>query len=193
MKGIRNFKEFYKLMMENEDLSSQNTPKQAGEAINLEEILKGISLTPVTFNDNTQMYFDKKLNLHNEGGPAVIYPDNERQEWWVNGQLHREDGPAIDIKNGKKGYFNNGKLDRKDGPAVESDQIQECKFFVDNKEINANQYFANAKEWYGSLDEKQKKSLREWATIFKATDFLKDAPTDDKGETGVTDYDVAGF
>ena len=33
--------------------------------------------------------------------------------------LHREDGPAIDYKNGYKAWFLNGKCHRDDGPAVE--------------------------------------------------------------------------
>ena len=32
--------------------------------------------------------------LHREDGPAVVY-DNGTQEWWVKGSRHRLDGPAI--------------------------------------------------------------------------------------------------
>ena len=30
--------------------------------------------------------------LHRTDGPAIVYGD--RQEWWLNGKLHRTDGPA---------------------------------------------------------------------------------------------------
>jgi len=40
---------------------------------------------------------------------------------WRNylGQLHREDGPAVECNNGDKYWFRNGLLHREDGPAVE--------------------------------------------------------------------------
>jgi hypothetical protein len=41
------------------------------------------------------------------------------REWWLNGDLHREDGPAIERANGTTQWFLNGKLHRKYGPAIE--------------------------------------------------------------------------
>lgn len=40
---------------------------------------------------------------------------------WRNseGQLHREDGPAIELPNGSRGWFYEGKHHRVDGPAIE--------------------------------------------------------------------------
>ena len=40
-----------------------------------------------------------------------------RIEWYKNGYLHREDGPAIEYTNGSKEWFINGKFHREDGPA----------------------------------------------------------------------------
>lgn len=40
------------------------------------------------------------------------------QRWYQNGQLHREDGPAIIWANGDKHWYKNGKCHRKDGPAI---------------------------------------------------------------------------
>ena len=34
----------------------------------------------------------------------------------ANGQLHREDGPAIEWANGYKGWWRDGKLRREDSP-----------------------------------------------------------------------------
>ena len=39
--------------------------------------------------------------------------------WYLNDQLHREDGPAIERANGSKDWCLNGKVHRVDGPAVE--------------------------------------------------------------------------
>lgn len=36
----------------------------------------------------------KSGNLHRENAPAVEYPDGTK-EWWRNGMLHRDDGPAV--------------------------------------------------------------------------------------------------
>jgi hypothetical protein len=40
-------------------------------------------------------------------------------EWYLNGKLHREGGPARERANGNKYWFINGKLHREDGPAIE--------------------------------------------------------------------------
>jgi hypothetical protein len=42
------------------------------------------------------------------------------KSWYLNGQLHREDGPAVECSNGNKYWFLNGKRHREDGPAIES-------------------------------------------------------------------------
>jgi hypothetical protein len=37
--------------------------------------------------------------------------------WWLNGKLHRVDGPAWEDKNGTKFWYRHGKSHREDGPA----------------------------------------------------------------------------
>lgn len=37
--------------------------------------------------------------------------------YYQNGQLHRDDGPAIDLNTGEKAYYQHGQLHRLDGPA----------------------------------------------------------------------------
>ena len=39
--------------------------------------------------------------------------------WYLNGKLHREDGPAIEYADGTKAWCLNSKLHREDGPAIE--------------------------------------------------------------------------
>jgi hypothetical protein len=39
--------------------------------------------------------------------------------WYLNGLLHREDGPAMIFANGTKFWFLNNKRHREDGPAAE--------------------------------------------------------------------------
>jgi len=47
--------------------------------------------------------------LHREDGPAIEYADGSRQ-WWINGKLHREDGPAVIYPTGIREWWFNGKL-----------------------------------------------------------------------------------
>tara|TARA_R110000868_G_scaffold77151_3_gene221249 strand:+ start:2082 stop:2342 length:261 start_codon:yes stop_codon:yes gene_type:complete len=39
--------------------------------------------------------------------------------WYLNGLLHRTDGPAIEFSNGDKSWYLNGLRHREDGPAYE--------------------------------------------------------------------------
>ena len=56
--------------------------------------------------------------LHREDGPAVEHADGSK-EWYLNGECHREDGPAIEWEDGTKFWWLNDKQHREDGPAVE--------------------------------------------------------------------------
>ena len=41
------------------------------------------------------------------------------KNWYLDGILHREDGPAIEDSNGNKTWYLNDKCHREDGPAIE--------------------------------------------------------------------------
>ena len=50
----------------------------------------------------------------------TVKVDNDgSKRWYSNGQLHREDGPAIEYAGGHKHWYSNGQLHREDGPAYE--------------------------------------------------------------------------
>jgi hypothetical protein len=51
--------------------------------------------------------------------PNEVVRQDGKKEWYVNGQLHRLDGPAIEFSSGSKQWFKNGQLHRLDGPAIE--------------------------------------------------------------------------
>src|SRR4051794_32626107 len=53
-----------------------------------------------------------------EGGPAVIRPDSTKF-WFVHGQLHRVDVPAVEWAHGGREWWFEGKKHRSDGPATE--------------------------------------------------------------------------
>ena len=45
--------------------------------------------------------------LHRDNGPAVIYKDGTKV-WWKHGKIHREDGPACEFTDGNKWWFFDG-------------------------------------------------------------------------------------
>lgn len=55
--------------------------------------------------------------LHREDGPAFERPTGYKA-WYLNGQRHREDGPAVEYPDGHKVWCLNGEIHREDGPAV---------------------------------------------------------------------------
>ena len=76
-------------------------------------------------------------------------------EWYKNGKLHREDGPAREWANGGKAWWLNGKCHREDGPAVE--------------DADGSKWWWLNGTFYSSFDE--------WLEVLDATDedklFLK--------------------
>ena len=52
------------------------------------------------------------------GATCDLY-DNGNKRWYLNGELHRADGPAIEWASGTKAWCLNGKYHRADGPAIE--------------------------------------------------------------------------
>ena len=68
--------------------------------------------------DGGNKYWYLNGELHREDGPACEFSDGSK-EWYLNGKRHREDGPACEYSDGGKEWFLNGKLHREDGPAVE--------------------------------------------------------------------------
>ena len=56
--------------------------------------------------------------LHREDGPAIEYANGDKY-WYLNSQRHREDGPAVECANGTKYWYLNGQLLAFDRPAIE--------------------------------------------------------------------------
>ena len=76
---------------------------------------------------------------------------NGTKYWYLNGELHREDGPAIERANGAKLWLLNGKLHREDGPANEGDDGTK-EWYLNGKRHRedgpAIEYPYGAKSWY---------------------------------------------
>ena len=71
----------------------------------------------IQISDGTKKWY-LNGNLHREDGPALEYPHGTKK-WYLNGKYHREDGPALEWSDGTKKWYLNGKYHREDGPALE--------------------------------------------------------------------------
>jgi hypothetical protein len=60
----------------------------------------------------------KNGQIHREDGPAVEEINGDKS-WYKNDLLHREDGPAIECADGSKRWYKNDLLHRENGPAIE--------------------------------------------------------------------------
>ena len=94
-------------------------------------------------------YYIKNKVFHRDDGPAVL--ENGHKEWWENGKLHRENGPAIERSNGDKEWYFMGELHRIDGPAIISKYLGK-KWYI-NGELHridgpAVEWSDGDKKWY---------------------------------------------
>ena len=85
----------------------------------------------------TRRYYNDAGQLHRIDGPAVEMSDGGKS-WYQNGMLHRIDGPAYEcfdsFRYNSKYWYQNGLLHRIDGPAVErsDDQHYNVKYWYQN-------------------------------------------------------------
>ena len=92
----------------------------------------------VVVDDDGDKYWYVNGELHREDGPAVEHADGGK-EWYLNGNLHRTDGPALEYADGDKYWYVNDKLHRTDGPAVEyADGTKE--WYLNGKELTEAQW-----------------------------------------------------
>ena len=64
---------------------------------------------------------------------------NGVKRWYLNNQLHRTDGPAIEYINGDKHWFLNGKQHRTDGPAIEYNNGNKY-WYINGNELSEKEY-----------------------------------------------------
>ena len=76
--------------------------------------------------------------LHREDGPARSYSSGTYY-WFLNGKLHRLDGPAIILLDGCKKYYQYGNLHRLDGPAIETKYYIE--YWINGREYSKEDYY----------------------------------------------------
>jgi hypothetical protein len=114
----------------------------------------------------------KNGELHREDGPAVEYT-NGTKHWYQNNLLHRDDGPATEHANGDKYWYQNGELHREDGPAIE--------------------YANGVKHWYKNGKPCEPSALKQVTKTNKKKLFRVDATLSYLVVTGKDIYTVKDF
>ena len=87
---------------------------------------------------------------HRTNGPAIEYSNGDK-EWWFKGKKHRIDGPAEEASNGFKSWWVEGKLHREDGPAIEFSNGDKVWYFdrkIHREDGPAIEFSNGCKEWY---------------------------------------------
>jgi hypothetical protein len=66
-----------------------------------------IELIRINTTSDGSRYWYLNGELHRDDGPAIMLPDGT-QFWFLNDQLHRTDGPAVVLPNGERYWYLNG-------------------------------------------------------------------------------------
>jgi hypothetical protein len=79
----------------------------------------------------------------------VVFDITEDKIWTDDdGLLHRDNGPAIQMKNGKQEWFKHGKRHRLDGPAIiyKNYDNDNNKWWIEDQEYSKDQWKESIKE-----------------------------------------------
>lgn len=72
---------------------------------------------------------------------SILSVDNyQNQFWYLNGKLHREDGPACIYTSGARHWYINGRRHRDDGPALIYADGFKCWYLNGKKYTNQSEY-----------------------------------------------------
>ena len=91
------------------------------------------------------------MHEKNRSEPELYeYLDGDK-EWRLNGELHREDGPAVERADGSKAWYLHDNLHREDGPAIEWENRTKA-WYLNGKQYTEEVYvmiqFMNGKNIY---------------------------------------------
>jgi hypothetical protein len=81
--------------------------------------------------------------MHREDGPAIENANGDNH-WCLDGKRHREDGPAIETANGYKAWYLKGNRHREDGAAVEWANGYKA-WYLDGKELTESEFNSRMK------------------------------------------------
>lgn len=75
----------------------------------------------------------------------VLTSSDGNVRWYHNGQLHRDDGPAIERADGTKQWYHRGYLHRDDGPAIKYSS-GEVAWYIHGTMCSFNRYVTDLKK-----------------------------------------------
>lgn len=70
---------------------------------------------------------------------TVVVSGNGTKRWFLNDELHREDGPAIEYIRGSKLWYLNGKLHRVAGPAIKGADGSKA-WYLEGKQLTKQEH-----------------------------------------------------
>ena len=113
--------------------------------------------------------------LHREDGPALEWVGGD-QEWYLNGKLHRVDGPAEEWSDGSKFWYLHDKRHREGGPAIEwaSGDKWWC---LNNVQLVQPKEFETMEAWISELNNNEEYSYQFINDIEGLFGFIKN-PSD---------------
>jgi hypothetical protein len=83
---------------------------------------------------------------------GIVESSNGDKSYYVNGELHRTDGPAVEYSNGDKEYWINDLQHRIDGPAVEHcDGYKE--YWINGERLTKEQFDNRSNSCHGKTVE----------------------------------------
>jgi hypothetical protein len=111
---------------------------------------------------------------HREDGPAVELANGDKS-WYLNGKLHRVDGPAFELANGYKKWYLNGNCHREDGPAIERADGSKS-WYLNGKQLSEEEFniaISNKKEnqLHCVEDNSSIKTLSQYRSLLKDNGF----------------------
>jgi len=91
---------------------------------------------PQIDQDGTKRWYNEQGQLHRDDDPAVEDAIGTKY-WYQHDKWHREDGPAVECANGDKWWYQHDQCHREDGPAVElADGTQQ--WWIKGKQLNVS-------------------------------------------------------
>ena len=109
----------------------------------IEDVFEALKYRVVVTANGTRRYYNGAGQVHRDEGPAVEWWDGA-QEWYQNGRLHRTNGPAAVYPDGDKHWFQNGLRHRTYGPAIEW-HAGVCEWWLQGVRYTEADYYAALK------------------------------------------------
>ena len=129
--------------------------------------------TATIYNNGDIHWINEKEELHREDGPAIERKDGTNI-WYLNDKRHRIDGPAYDVPLGTSWWIN-GEHHREDGPAIEWNANGPRSWWVNNElhrlDGPAVEYVSGEKSWYYHGKRIYFQSQEEFERIIKLLPF----------------------